>query len=117
MRRWHVPMLVAAFVLAGCGGIEYISQHYSDVSPQDVAMPDDTYGVSDKPAEGRMLVQSSIGTGVAQGIGAGLFSADPLPKPFFQAAAERFLAQTGRKCRITDGYTLAMTSWEFRYVC
>jgi len=35
----------------------------------------------------------------------------------YREAAEAFLAQSGRTCRITDGYLVVAPSWEFAYVC
>jgi hypothetical protein len=120
MHRPRVAVLALILGLVGCAGVDYTVQHYSTVDLNEVEMPDDTYRIFDKPTEGRMMVQSSIGSALVQGIAAGItFGAAPEspPKPFFQAAAERYLEQTGRKCKIMDGYFIVTPAWEFRYSC
>jgi hypothetical protein len=115
-------MVVAlGLALAGCAGMQHAMEHYSGIQPVDVPRPDDTYRVFDKPSDNRMMVTSSVGAAAAQGAGSGLFlgAVDMTPPlPAFQAAAETYLANTGRaQCRITQGYLLVKPQFEFRYTC
>jgi hypothetical protein len=117
--RWGV-VCAAGLLLGGCAGMSYALEHYSGVEVIGVEMPDDTYRVFDKPAENRMMVTSSVAAALGQGAGRGLTlgaaNTTP-PKPRFQAAAEKHLADTGRTCRITDGYLIIEPQFEFRYDC
>ncbi|MBR2534653.1 MAG: hypothetical protein IKE66_01135 [Hyphomicrobium sp.] len=99
---------------AGCASVSYITQNYSTVSPVSVATSYDTFNVFDVPASNKLMVNSSIGAAFVSGA---TFNVAATPKPMFQEAAERFLIQTGRQCRIVDGYALATMQWEFRYDC
>jgi hypothetical protein len=120
--RARVAVPVAALALAGCAaGAQHAMDHYGNIQPVDVQRPDDRYMVFDKPAEGRMMVTSSLGSAAAQGFGSGLtlgiVDTTP-PLPHFQAAAETHLANTGRgHCRVTQGYLLIKPQFEFRYTC
>lgn len=81
----------------------------------------DTFRVFDKPAEGRMMVTSSMSAAMSGGAVSGLtLGAAPAsaPKPYFQEAARKHLDSTGRQtCTITDGYLIIEPQWEFRYSC
>lgn len=122
MQSWfRMTVALSAMVLvSGCAGVGYILENYTGVEVVQVAMPDDTYRVFDKPSEGKMMVTSSIGAAAGQGIGKGLtltiLDTTP-PKPRFQAAAEKFLVDSGRTCVITDGYILITPQFEFKYTC
>lgn len=122
--RFGVPVACAfaLLLLGGCSaGLKYVMDEYSGMQPHQVAMPDDTYRVFDKPQASRMMVTSSLSSAAAQGFGRGLvFGAIDTtpPKPLFEAAARAYLAETGRaSCRITDAYILVQPQFEVRYDC
>lgn len=116
-----VLIAASAIALVGCAGVQHAMTHYSGIEPVNVAMPDDTYRVFDKPADGRVMVTSSLGAAAAQGFGSGLLlnAVDNTPPlPSFQAAAEKHFVDTGRtNCRITQGYLVVKPQFEFRYTC
>jgi hypothetical protein len=58
----------------------------------------------DRPAEGKVLIAPAgyMGTNT---------------KPVYQQAAEAYLAGSGRRCSITDGYQVVSITWEFVYRC
>ena len=105
----------------GCAGINYAAQQYSGVRVEEVAMPDDTYRIFDKPAENRMMVTSSLAAAMGQGLGAGLLLNaidNTPPKPRFDAAALQYLENTGRPgCRVVDLYLLVKPQFEVKYDC
>ena len=101
-------------LISGCASVSYITQNYSSVSPVSVATGYDTFNVFDLPASNKLMVNSSVGAAFVSGA---TFNVAATPKPVFQEAGERFLAQSGRQCRIVDGYALATMQWEFRYDC
>lgn len=95
-------------------------QAYSDVPVQQVTTQYDTFRVFDKPAENRMMVTSSLASAAAQGFTGGLLlnpTVTATPKPVFEEAAQAYLKQTGRNCKIVDGYLLVNPQWEFKYSC
>jgi len=86
-----------------------------------VAMPDDTYRIFEHPSEKSIMTTPSLGTafgaGVAQGATLGLAQVAPAEQRH-QAAAEQYLADTGRAdCKITSGYLLAQPQYEFTFEC
>ena len=106
--------------LAGCASISYITQHYRGIPPVEIATAHDTFRVFDKPGDGRIMVTASLAAAAGQGFVGGLMlnpAVAASPKPVYQEAAERYLAATGRQCRISDGYLLIEPQWEFRYSC
>jgi hypothetical protein len=98
-----------------------LAGEYSDVRAEEVAMPDDTYRIFDKPAASKMMVTSSLGSATAQGVGSGLLlnAVDNTPpKPLFDTAALQYLQNTGRSgCRIVDSYMLMKPQFEVKYDC
>ena len=108
-------------LLTGCASISYITETYNEAKLVEVAMPDDTYRIFDNPKISKIMVTSSIGSALGQGLGKGLTlgAAETIPpRPKFQAAAEKFLADDGRKnCKIKDGYLLISPQFEFIYDC
>lgn len=114
-------VILLAAALSGCAGVNYIVENYSGVDYEDVAMPDDTYRVFDKPSEGRMMVTSSLSSAAGQGIGRGLLlnSIDTTPPgPLFEAAANQFLVNKGRpECRAVSTALLVQPQFEVRYRC
>lgn len=118
--RSVAAILALCAMLGGCASINYIRDEYHGVAIVEVAMPDDTYRVFDKPAEGKLMITSSIASAAGQGFVRGLtlgVAPDP-PRPLFEAAAARFLEQSGRQgCRVVDAYLLARPQWEVKYDC
>jgi len=113
-----------ALVMAGCGaGVQYAMDNYRGVEVKNfqIEEPDgEIYRVFDKPAENRLMITPSLGTAAAYGAVSGAtFGAANIdgPKPIFERAALAFLASTGRKCRVIDGYLIARPQWEFKYDC
>ena len=105
---------------AGCANVQYIEQNYSGVAVESVETQYDTFRVFDKAGEGRMMITSSLGSAVGQGLVGGLLynpTVGATPKPVFQEAVEKYLAHSGRRCVVLDGYLLAEPQWEFRYKC
>jgi hypothetical protein len=107
--------------LSGCSSISYIVDNYGGVQPVGVPMPDDRYRVFEHRTENRLMVTTSIGRaatdGQVRGLTLGIVNVQA-PKPLFQSSAERYLLDTGRKhCKITDGYELVLTQYEFKFAC
>ncbi|MBS0233463.1 MAG: hypothetical protein JSR99_08245 [Proteobacteria bacterium] len=121
-RGWRI-FFATAFTgigVSGCASMNYIMQAYDGVPVQQVATQYDTFRVFDKPAEGRMMITSSLASAAAQGFAGGLLlnpTVTATPKPVFEEAAQAYLKQTGRNCKITDGYLLVNPQWEFKYSC
>lgn len=111
----------AAMVLTGCAGMNYVIDNYGSVEMREVAMPDDTYAVYDKPAEGRMMVSSSLASAAGQGFGKGLLlnAIDTTPPgPLFEAAASRYLVESGRpECEVTTTTLIVQPQFEVKYKC
>lgn len=84
-------------------------------------MADDTYRVFEKPEERSIMTTPSIAAAAAMGAarGATLGLANVMtPEQRHEAAAQQYLAQTGRpNCKITKGYLLAEPQYEFHYEC
>jgi hypothetical protein len=112
--------IAASLLLAACAGSGSISERYDGIDPVTVPLRE-TYRVYDKPAASLIMVTSPAGGGGYQGAGMGPTFSDVesrVPRPNFQAAAQKFLADAGRDdCRITDGYPLARSVFEFSYAC
>jgi hypothetical protein len=91
------------------------------VQPVNVWISGESWRVFDHPRENKLMVTTSFGRAASDGYvrGATLGIVNPqAPKPIFQAPAERFLGKTARAhCRITDGYELVATQYEFRFAC
>lgn len=120
-----VVVVSCGLALTGCGGgVQYAMQEYTgvEVKPWDVP-GEDTYRVFDKPAANKLMITPSIGKAMGAGAAQGLTfgGADAMdmigPKPMFEKAALGYLANTGRTCRIVDGYIVARPQWEFKYDC
>lgn len=112
--------LAISLALTGCASFSYIAESYGNISLVEVTTRYDTFRVFDKPAEGKLMITSSLSSAMASGFAGGLLlnpTATQTPKPIFQEGAEQFLAQSGRSCRIIDGYLLVNPQWEFRYEC
>ncbi|ASP70375.1 hypothetical protein CDO28_01570 [Sinorhizobium meliloti] len=118
--QWVAVFLSVA--LAGCASPQAISRmtsYPSTVTP--VKMADDTYRVFEKPEERSIMTTPSIAAAAAMGAarGATLGLANVMtPEQRHEAAAQQYLAQTGRpNCKITKGYLLAEPQYEFHYEC
>lgn len=118
MRKCGV--LVMATALGGCASFGYLGETYGAMQPQTITTKADTWRVFDRAAENKILVQRNPGNTSTPGVAAGLgFNATnaAAPQPAYQEAAEAFLAQSGRNCKIKDGYLVVAPSWEFTYEC
>jgi uncharacterized membrane protein len=86
-------------------------------------MADDTYRVFEHRSEKTLMTAPSIGKsaaiGAAKGATLGLAStASMSPEQRHQAAAQQYLAQTGRaNCKITGGHMVLEPQYEFTYEC
>lgn len=121
MRSRMLATLLLATGLSGCAGVNYIVENYSNIEVREVTMPDDTYRVFDKPNESRMMVTSSLSSAAGQGLGKGLLlnAIDTTPPgPLFEAAANRYLAETGRpECEASSVVLLVQPQFEVKYRC
>lgn len=119
MRKLGALIIMAA-VLGGCSSFSYLGENYGAMQAKIVTTKADTWRVFDRAAESKILVQRNPDNAVAQGVvgSLGLKAANAaMPQPDYQEAAEAFLAQSGRSCRIKDGYLVVAPSWEFSYEC
>jgi len=116
----RLALVAACLATCGCASMNYIMQAYDGVPVQQVSTQYDTFRVFDKPAENRMMITSSLASAAAQGFTGGLLlnpTVTATPKPVFEEAAQAYLKQSGRNCKITDGYLLVNPQWEFKYSC
>jgi hypothetical protein len=116
----QIMLLVTAGLVSGCANVSYVMDHYRGVDIQQVETRYDTFRVFDKPSDGRLMITSSLSTAFGQGIAGGLsmnLTVAAAPKPVYQEAAEKFLYERGRDCRIQDGYLVLQAQWEFLYEC
>jgi len=109
-------MFMAA-ALGGCSSFSYLGENYGAMQAQIVATKADSWRVFDRAAENKILVQRNPGVAAGQGAVGSLGLNAAMPQPDYREAAEAFLAQSGRSCRIMDGYLVVAPSWEFTYVC
>jgi hypothetical protein len=119
MRKLGALTIMAA-ALGGCSSFSYLGETYGAMQAQIVTTKADTWRVFDRTAESKILVQRNPDNAAAQGVvgSLGLKAANAaMPQPEYQEAAEAFLAQSGRTCRIKDGYLVVAPSWEFSYEC
>lgn len=110
--------------LAACinpSTINYLKDEYQGVSIKEIAMPEDTYRIFDRPDHNKLMITPSLGAAMAQGFGEGLTlnSADlNAPRPVFEHASLKYLTDSGRpNCKITDAYMLVKPQWEVKYDC
>jgi hypothetical protein len=115
-----ITPIAAALLLAACANSEAISDRYAGVDPVTVPLRG-TYRVYDKPDASTIMVTNPAGAAPYQASSMGPVSGDMdgrVPRPYFQQAAQKFLADAGRpQCHITDGYPLARSVFEFSYAC
>jgi hypothetical protein len=111
--------VAAALLLAACAN-SAISERYDGVEPVTVPMRG-VFRVYDKPQDSLIMVTSPRGGSTYQA--AGMYpnyspAESRTPRPLYQQAAQKFLADAGRHaCHITDGYPLASSAYEFTYAC
>jgi len=112
---------VLGILLSGCAGMGYAIDNYSGVPVHHHQTTGDTWRIFDKPSESRMMVTSSIGSAIAQGLGQGLLlnAVDNTPpEPRFRQAARGYLDLTNREeCEITDAYLIVRPQFEVTYEC
>ena len=119
MRKLGALIIMAA-ALGGCSSFSYLGETYGAMQAQTVTTKADTWRVFDRTAESKILVQRNPDNAAVQGVvgSLGLKAGNAaMPQPDYQQAAEAFLAQSGRSCRIKDGYLMVAPSWEFSYEC
>lgn len=111
-------LLALALLLTGCAGLDAARQ-YRGTELQSFVNMEDTWRVFDRPAEGRLMITPSLGTITVDALTSGPFGIfhPEIPKSIYQQAVEGWLVQTGRSCKVTDGYKLIKPQWEFRYSC
>jgi hypothetical protein len=115
---WKCGVAVAAAALGGCASFSYFSDNYAAMEAQTIVTKGEAWRVSDRAAEGKLFVQRNVGNSPPQGLaGAGNLTAAASAKTDYQAAAEAFLAQSGRTCMVKDGAPVIPPSWEFTYEC
>jgi len=116
-----ILIAVLSILLAGCAGMGYALDNYSGVPVYHVQAAGDTWRVFDKPDESRMMVTSSVGAAMAQGLGRGLLlnAVDNTPpEPQFRQAARQYLDATNREeCEIADAYLIITPQFEVIYEC
>jgi len=115
-------MFLIAFValfLTGCAGMD-AAMDYSGTEAIHFDSGDATWRIFDKPTEGKLMITPTMGEAMTEGMLSGLTfgAADTdIPKSTYQSAVVAWLARTGRKCTVTDGYKLIKPQWEFKYAC
>ncbi len=102
--------ILLGIVLAGSGCITntggwYGLKHYGDVQPQKVESQGNTFGILDKPEEGRMVVTDTINR----------FKKLPLSQ--FELAAQAYFERSNRRCTIESAEYISTLSLEFFYSC
>lgn len=109
----------AAFITTGCAGLSHVAQ-YTGLEKTIVETETGTYWIWDKPTENRLLVASSPGATLGQGVARGLTfgAAGGTIKPNMTGAAAAYFAKTSRQgCQIVDAYLIIEPEWEIRYAC
>jgi hypothetical protein len=115
---WKCGVAVAAAALGGCASFSYFSDNYAAMEAQTIIAKGEAWRVSDRATERKLLVQRNVGNTPPQGLaGAGNLTAAASARSDYEAAAEAFLAQSGRTCTIKDGAAVIPPSWEFTYEC
>lgn len=112
-------LIVMTAALGGCSSFSYLGENYGAMQAKIIATKADTWRVFDRTAESKLLVQrnpTAASQSVVSSLGLNATNA-ALPQPEYREAAETFLAQSGRTCRVTDGYLVVAPSWEFTYEC
>jgi hypothetical protein len=107
--------------LGGCASYKYAMDEYTGVQVNEVHTADDTYRVFDKPAQNKLMITSSLGSAAGQGFRKGAtfgIAQTEVPKPLFEAAALKYLEESGRSgCRIIDTSLIMQPQWEVKYNC
>src|SRR4051812_40459190 len=108
--------VACALLIAGCASSPSISERYSGIDPVGV-WGRESYRVYDKRAENLVLVTTRHGSGFMPGSAPAAMSPDTrlLPRPIFQAAADRYFEEAGRgECHVIDGYAVTVKAFEFQ---
>ncbi|RCS24951.1 hypothetical protein DUT91_05760 [Phyllobacterium salinisoli] len=113
-----VPVVAA---LAGCAGINYVSQKYAGQPSVEYRAKDGTtYRIVDNRREERLMIGPSISSSATDGfikglsLGSGIGATPPVVS---RDAAEEYLASTGRKCESRDITLVVDPYYEVRYSC
>jgi hypothetical protein len=122
MPKALAPACLAA-LLAGCAAMPFGTERFIESAEVTVQMPDDVYRVRDRPAENRLII-ASIGTSASRGFIQDLGQSfarmafdTAKPTPQLQAAAQEFLRQSGRDCRILETNSITPPQFEVKYDC
>lgn len=129
-------IVVASLAVAGCSGdASYMAEHYGTARPEQhfVARKDgprfvdsetgpvDTavmYLITDKPSDGRMLINASGGTALASVVGRATLAVDVNPPIMvYRDAAQDYLRSKGRPCTTTEILPFNTFFYEVRYTC
>jgi hypothetical protein len=111
---------LCSVLCAGCTGVSYIVDNYGEAPLQKISTRYDEFRVFDKPTDNRLMITPSLGNTAGNAFVGGLLlnpTIGATPRPVYQEAVEKFLADSGRDCRVTDGYLIVEPQWEFRYSC
>ncbi len=93
---------------SGCNNMDwYTWENYRDVQPQEVKLQGNTFGIFDKPGEGRMVVTDTINR------------FEKLPLSQFELAAQAYFERSNRRCTIESAKHLNQPtlSFELFYFC
>lgn len=115
--HWRAGLIVvAALALGGCAASNYAHQNFDMAANQAFVDPEtkQEFYIRDKPAEGRMKMM--LGAGSSMGMLIVGRNGVP-PKPLYDAAAVRFLAEQGRACTVTNSFEIVMSEIEVQYTC
>ena len=85
----------------------YIREDYRDVQPQEIELQGNTFGIFDKPGEGRLVVTDTINR------------FEKLPLNQFELAAQVYFERSNRRCTIESAKYLRQPTltFEFFYSC
>jgi hypothetical protein len=115
-----LAIVVAVAILGGCktdgevgnGEIgKFIAGEYGDVEVVELQLGAETFRVFDKPSISKMIITKGMSYTLVYGT-------LPTAKEPFEAAAVRYLANTGRSsCRVTDVSAIIGPKHEIKYDC
>ena len=114
MRKALVAGIVGFGLLAGCSGMNYAIENYSDIKPIQFVQSGKTFRIFDKPIEGRLMITPSIGSAAVQGA---TFGAAAAAEMTYKLAAQAYLDSTDRNCKAGDMTLVVQPQWETFYTC
>lgn len=118
----RVSCLGILVILAGCSGLSYAMQNYSDTKPERFAYANEDWRIFHKPNENRLMITPSFKTAMAAGAktGAtfGLAGSQTDPENRFRTAALVFVkSKVDDSCKITKGSLVIDPQYEYFYEC